>query len=110
MQYLQGREIGEIQELNRAVTEGEICADGEKVIGRYDFRAYFKARMEEEGISNYAMAKFLGMPRCNFNNFMKGKGGVLISTLEQMFWILQPNNFGVDEEDAPTRIIKEETL
>ena len=75
-------------------------------MARLDIREYLRRRMQEEGVTHYKMAKFLGKYQGNFTNFINGKTTISVEAVERMLWVLDGKAWGEDDEDN-TRIIKQ---
>jgi len=50
--------------------------------------AYIRRRMEEENITLYKLAKYLGCERSNLTAAMKGRIPMPLSRVETILWIL----------------------
>lgn len=82
-----------------------ILIDGVKPRVKLDIREYLRRRMEEEGVTMYAMAKALGKFRSNLSAFFSYRIQFPLDDIEQMLWVLDGKAWG--EDDDNTRIIKQ---
>ena len=82
-----------------------VLLDGLKPVVKLDIREYLRRRMNEEGISMYAMAKAIGKLRVNLSAFLNYRVQFPLDAIEQMLWILDGKAWGEDEDN--TRIIKQ---
>lgn len=92
-----------IHEVKERLIDGILTDEGRPVV-RVDLRAYIRRRMDEEGVTIYQMANFLGKKRPNMYAFFSGKTPFPLEAIERMLWIVDGKAEG-DEEDN-TRIIK----
>lgn len=82
-----------------------VLIDGLKPVVKLDIREYIRRRLNEEGISMYAMAKAIGKLRVNLSAFLNYRVQFPLDAIEQMLWILDGKAWGEDEDN--TRIIKQ---
>lgn len=61
-------------------------------MGRVNIRAYIKRRLQEEGISHYALADALGTARQNINAALNEKIPMPLERMEKILWILDGDN------------------
>ena len=94
-----------IHEVQERLVDGVLTDEGRPVV-RVDLRAYIRRRMEEEGVTVYQMANFLGKQKPNMYAFFSGKTPFPLEAIERMLWVLDGKAEG-DEEDI-TRIIRQD--
>lgn len=61
-------------------------------MGRVDIRGYIRRRLTEEGISQYRLAKILGIPRTNLATALRGEIPMPLERMETILWILDGEN------------------
>lgn len=115
MRYLTAKEKMELlaastaensQNIQESLETGVIIPNEGRIRVKMDIRAYLKQRMEEEGITGYAMANHLGKDRSAFYNFMTGKIPMPLADIEQMLWILD-GKITTEEETVQPNILKQ---
>lgn len=60
--------------------------------GRVNLRAYLKRRLQEEGISGYALAKALGVHQPNLARGLNEKATMPLARIEQILWLVDGEN------------------
>lgn len=93
-----------VHEIKEHVEDGVIDEVGRPVV-RLDIRAYIRRRLQEEGVSEYKAAEFLGKAQSNFSNFMSGRIPMPLRDVERLLWVLDGKAW--IDEDTETRIIKQ---
>lgn len=95
MQALTDENVGQVLEYSRNAVSG--TEKNGKPVVRFDLRTWIKKRLEEEGITIYALARDLGMTRQNLNSFLSGRIPFPLDKIEQLLWILIPECHMTDD-------------
>lgn len=97
MQTLNESNVNEVLEGSKgAVTDTD--KNGRTRV-RYDLRGWIRQRMEEEGVTIYALAKAMGLPQSNMNNFLNGHIPCPLDRVEELIWFFLPEGHMTDKEE-----------
>lgn len=94
------------QNIQESLETGVIIPNEGRIRVKMDIRAYLKQRMDEEGITGCAMAKYLGKATNVMYRFLTGKIPIPLADIEEMLWILD-GKITTDDNEVETRIIKQ---
>ena len=61
-------------------------------MGRVNLRAYIKRRLQEEGISQYKLAKILDTPLTNLARTLREEAPMPLERMEKILWLLDGDN------------------